>query len=120
MRGGIMIPRGLLVRCLACLLALGCTACARYTCGVPEADGKCRPLSVVYSALIGKPTAPSYTPPTVDAAADAPGMAHDKPMLARPRQLRVWMPSWVDAEGDLRGEGYLYLRLDEGRWLLEP
>lgn len=121
-----MTPRALLVRCLGCLLALGCTSCARYTCGVPKEDGKCRPLSAVYSALTGESDTLSYSPPAAaDAAesaytADALDTNHSQPMLARPRQLRVWMPSWVDAEGDLRGEGYLYLRLDEGRWLLEP
>ena len=109
---------------MVCLLALGCTSCTRYACGVPEADGKCRPLNAVYRALTGDPGTfsrqPSHTALETTADAASPGERETGPQLAQPRQLRVWVPSWIDAEGDLHGESYLYLRLDEGRWLLGP
>lgn len=44
-----------------------------------------------------------------------PGM----PILIPPRTLRVWVARWPDEDGTLHDETYLYLRLDNGRWLME-
>lgn len=120
------ICSGVLLRFGVCLLALGCTSCARYACGVPE-GGRCSPLSAVYQAILdGFAAAPALPEradagPREDTAHHTPNPgAEGEPRLTRPRQLYVWIPPWIDAEGDLHGESYLYLRLDEGRWILSP
>jgi conjugal transfer pilus assembly protein TraV len=41
------------------------------------------------------------------------------PILTPPRTLRVWIARWPDEDGTLHDETYLYLRLDNGRWLME-
>ena len=103
------------MRLLAVLLSLSCSACTRYSCGLPE-GGKCRSLSSVYAAVTG--TTAAVAPAAVVREEGSAPATH--PRLAQPRQLRIWVPAWVDADGDLRGEHYLYLRLDDGRWLLAP
>ena len=41
------------------------------------------------------------------------------PLLIPPRTMRVWVSRWPDEDGTLHDETYLYLRLDNGRWLME-
>ncbi|MCF6325650.1 MAG: TraV family lipoprotein [Gammaproteobacteria bacterium] len=41
------------------------------------------------------------------------------PVLIPPRTMRVWVSRWPDEDGTLHDETYLYLRLDNGRWLME-
>jgi len=41
------------------------------------------------------------------------------PILIPPRTMRVWVARWPDEDGTLHDETYLYLRLDNGRWLME-
>ena len=57
--------------------------------------------------------APPGTPP--DIVTVTPGT----PILTPPRTLRVWVARWPDEDGTLHDETYLYLRLDNGRWLME-
>jgi conjugal transfer pilus assembly protein TraV len=41
------------------------------------------------------------------------------PVLIPPLTMRVWVARWPDEDGTLHDETYLYLRLDNGRWLME-
>jgi conjugal transfer pilus assembly protein TraV len=36
-----------------------------------------------------------------------------------PRVLRVWVAPWEDADGDLHDHMYVYMTVDNGRWLVE-
>lgn len=36
-----------------------------------------------------------------------------------PAVVRVWIAPWQDSDGDLNDEGYLYMQVDSGRWLIE-
>ena len=38
------------------------------------------------------------------------------PLLTMPRQLRLWVNRYEDADGDWNDETYIILRLDDGRW----
>ena len=49
---------------------------------------------------------------------DAVSVAPGDPVLIAPRELRIWFNRWIDDAGDLYDEGYLYIRLDNGRWAL--
>jgi len=41
------------------------------------------------------------------------------PILIPPKTMRVWVARWPDDDGTLHDETYLYLKLDNGRWLVE-
>lgn len=60
-----------------------------------------------------KQVAPSRMTP--DIVSVTPGA----PLLIPPRTMRVWVSRWPDEDGTLHDETYLYLRLDNGRWLME-
>jgi conjugal transfer pilus assembly protein TraV len=36
-----------------------------------------------------------------------------------PTVIRIWVAPWEDADGDLNDQGYVYLQIDSGRWLIE-
>jgi conjugal transfer pilus assembly protein TraV len=36
-----------------------------------------------------------------------------------PTVIRIWIAPWEDADGDLNDQGYVYLQIDSGRWLIE-
>ena len=56
-------------------------------------------------------------PPRV--APDVVTVTPGAPILIPPRTMRVWVARWPDEDGTLHDETYLYLRLDNGRWLME-
>lgn len=125
-------PR-LIAACLLMVLVAGC-ANGKYACSVPDGVG-CRSLSEVYDqALDGtlpRHRAESTAGNTETATASgtmppdrrAPVVATVQPgdaVLTRPRHIRVWMNRWVDKHGDMHDETYVYLRLDNGKWVLAP
>lgn len=73
------------------------------------------PGSASESRPIG-PAAPlksySAVPPT--GAAPAAGT----PLLSPPRVLRLWLAPWVDEDGDLHDQAYLYVMWHRGEWQL--
>jgi conjugal transfer pilus assembly protein TraV len=32
--------------------------------------------------------------------------------------MRVWVAPWIDDEGDLHQQGYLYMVVDQGQWAI--
>lgn len=38
---------------------------------------------------------------------------------SEPTIIRIWVAPWEDADGDLNDQGYIYLQVDSGRWLIE-
>ena len=63
-----------------------------------------------HSADLPRPYA--ATPPA--SAAPAAGT----PLLSPPRVLRVWLAPWVDEDGDLHDQAYLYVMWHRGEWQL--
>lgn len=53
------------------------------------------------------------TPPTT--GAPAPGT----PLLSPPKVLRMWLAPWVDEDGDLHDQSYLYVMWHRGEWQIE-
>jgi len=121
---------------------VGC-ATPKYTCGVPEGIG-CRPLSEVHQMALDGSLKRQAVPDTRDAAKhnqdDEDPISTDAkrppstlsrrsmglatvspgaPLLIPPRTLRVWVAPWPDEGGTLHDETYLYLRLDNGHWVME-
>ncbi|MDF3833454.1 type IV conjugative transfer system lipoprotein TraV [Cupriavidus basilensis] len=54
------------------------------------------------------------------ASSGDPGAAWEpSPLRSQTRLLRLWTKPWEDADGDLYDQGYVYVRVDNGRWLIE-
>lgn len=74
------------------------------------------------SAVAGASTATSV--PTGAAAqslalADATAAIKPSPLRSSPRVLRLWIKPWEDADQDLHDQGYVYVQIDGGRWLVD-
>jgi conjugal transfer pilus assembly protein TraV len=41
------------------------------------------------------------------------------PIRSNPRQLRLWMAPWVDSDGDLHDQSFIYVTTDYGDWQIE-
>jgi conjugal transfer pilus assembly protein TraV len=120
-------------------LAAGCATGPRYACSAPAGVG-CKPVSEVYAASVAGEIADADPAPgdagtdtkrvhLDNPAASPPGdpgrpvvatVRPGSPILTPPKVLRVWIAPWEDENGDLHDETYLYLRLDEGQWVLTP
>jgi conjugal transfer pilus assembly protein TraV len=60
------------------------------------------------SAVAAK--APTLGKTTTDTAA---------PLRAQARVLRLWFKPWEDADRDLYDQGFVYVQIDNGRWLID-
>lgn len=49
----------------------------------------------------------------------APSLPTAMPLRSSARILRLWFKPWEDADRDLHDQGYLYVRVDDGQWLVE-
>jgi len=78
--------------------------------GAPAAqDGKAS------AAAAGTGAVPLPSRPVSPAAASAKPM----PPRSAARVLRLWFKPWEDADRDLYDQGYVYVQIDSGRWLIE-
>jgi conjugal transfer pilus assembly protein TraV len=41
------------------------------------------------------------------------------PLRSSARILRLWFKPWEDADRDLYDQGYVYVQIDSGQWLIE-
>lgn len=41
------------------------------------------------------------------------------PLRSGPKVVRLWIKPYEDADGDLHSESYVYLQIDNGRWLVD-
>ena len=67
------------------------------------------------------PTAATIVPGALGAGAFGaipPTIAAD-PLRSRARILRLWFKPWEDTDHDLYDQGYVYVRIDDGHWLIE-
>lgn len=124
----------------------GCTSMSglggesRYACKAPVGVA-CDSVSGTYANAIHnnlpsqrlKPSndvAPSSTPSaphrqliaaapalaSTDASARAPAMGA---LRSQPRILRLWTKPWEDTDGDLYDQGYVYVQIQSGQWLID-
>lgn len=123
----------------ACSSISGLDAGSKFSCKAPEGV-QCDSVSGVYHNALANnlpsqrkaaQTAPGpYAPRTAPAPVSARALrtstlAQEQlsssvlPLRAGPRILRVWIKAWEDADRDLVGESMVYVRVDDGQWLLE-
>lgn len=116
---------------LAALVLL--SACSQsYTCG-DFPDAVCQTVSENYNqskdpgvsagGTPGAPHGPGAVPLTSSDHLMTPPPAPDHalldgPFLTRPRLLRVLLTPWEDKHRDLHTGGYLYLRLEDSKWVI--
>jgi conjugal transfer pilus assembly protein TraV len=117
---------------------------AKYACKAPEGVA-CDSVSGTYAnALHNKlpsqrqqqpvdasttPSAPSpSTAPRHAPLAAAPAVAttgtliptpEANPLRSQARVLRLWTKPWEDADGDLYDQGYVYVQISTGQWLID-
>jgi conjugal transfer pilus assembly protein TraV len=116
----------------ACTNMSGLGGESKFTCPVP--DGMpCMSMSEVDSSYRAGVLPGQHRPPTVGVGGStAPRQAVTEreavptagavPMGAirtEPTIIRIWIAPWEDADGDLNDQGYVYLQIDAGRWLIE-
>jgi len=62
----------------------------------------------------GKPTEPNKISP-----AAMKSLQSGDPIRSQPLTLRIWMAPWIDADGDLHDQRYVYTTVHNGEWLIE-
>lgn len=133
--------RGLVAAALAAaaMLLAGCSGLGggtSLTCKLPD-GARCDSVSNTYSEsmrgeLPGQRRRGSVAPdPGASGASQragdgAPMMYTDArmtqigmPLRSQPRIVRIWIKPWEDADGDLHDQTFVYLSIDEGRWMVE-
>ena len=123
-----------------CANITGLDASSEYACQAPLGV-QCESVSGTYANALRNalpaqrpPRAPSAAPMTAppagpaamratSAAARAPGGIEAppavQPIRSQPRLLRLWIKPWEDADRDLHDQGYVYVQVDSGRWLVD-
>ncbi|MDR1424112.1 MAG: TraV family lipoprotein [Azoarcus sp.] len=115
---------------LVVLMSCGCSTMSglggnsSYACQAPDGVS-CESVAGTYAnALAGNlpaqrkqeksaPVGPRMAPPPP--APEPPGLA----LRSQAKYLRLWMKPWVDIDGDLYNHAYIYVQIDEGRWLVD-
>ena len=131
-----------------CMSMSGLSGSSSYACKAPDGV-TCDSVSGTYANAVqnnlpsqrrtagaspGTPQAPRATEGiTGAAAAGAAGAAASRiavspstppsptamPLRSSARILRLWFKPWEDADRDLHDQGYVYVRVDDGQWLVE-
>ncbi len=67
------------------------------------------PAAAASAAPVQRITPPRTAPPALSPTA----------LRSSPRVLRLWFKPWEDADRDLYDQGYVYVQIDGGRWLMD-
>lgn len=120
-----------------CMNMSGLSGTSSYGCKAPEGV-TCDSVSGTYANAIQN-NLPSQRPrPAAPASAEGAALpaAGEPPLSAAPattiaasalpmplrssaRILRLWFKPWEDADRDLYDQGYVYVQIDGGQWLIE-
>lgn len=117
-----LIHRPLWLLCMsmaACGNLSGLDGSSTYACKAP-AGVSCRSVSAVYASHAETTASGTQLihPPTLPAVTQQPSLL-GAPLRSPPRVLRLWFKPWVDSDNDLYDQGYVYVQIDDGHWLLE-
>jgi len=72
------------------------------------------PSAPLMRASLGRRESLPIDRATVDGAGYEP-----QPLRSSPRILRLWIKPWEDADHDLVDQSYVYVRVDQGKWMLD-
>ena len=128
--------------CSLCCLLTGCMnlsglgGSSDYACKAPEGV-TCDSVSGTYANAIqdnlpsqrgkgrrmGKAeserNAPTQATPSTSVPTPAAMAAIASPLRSSSRILRLWFKPWEDADRDLYDQGYVYVQIDAGQWLID-
>lgn len=121
----------MLAACLslsACANISGLDGSAEYGCKAPQGV-QCESVSGNYVNAI-KNNLPAQNDRRRANAAAKTSAAHREavtaekaiapsPLRAQARVLRLWFKPWEDADHDLVDQGFVYVQIDQGRWLID-
>ncbi|EWS56787.1 TraV family lipoprotein [Methylibium sp. T29] len=125
---------GGVVSLAGCMSLSGLSGNSSYACKAPDGV-TCQSVSGTYANAVANnlpaqrtratpTTAPVSAPPS--SAASAPAVRHASadaaqvlPLRSAPRILRLWFKPWEDVDRDLYDQGYVYVQVDGGRWLVD-
>ncbi len=133
-----LLLRGLLALCASAALAgcvnmSGLSGNASYACKAPEGV-TCDSVSGTYANAIHdnlpsrRPRAGASPEPAVSAPPPVRGdntprvaasLPSPTPLRSSARILRLWFKPWEDADRDLYDQGYVYVQIDAGQWLID-
>lgn len=117
-----------------CMSLSGLSGNSSYACKAPDGV-TCQSVSGTYANAVANnlpaqraratpsaapelapPAPPGIAPRVRNASSDA---APPLPLRSAPRILRLWFKPWEDADRDLYDQGYVYVQVDGGRWLVD-
>jgi conjugal transfer pilus assembly protein TraV len=115
-----------------CMNLSGLDGGTRYACKAPDGVA-CDSVSGTYANAIhdnlpsqrGKRTGAAPQPKTLRTSpAQTTRAAAQQPIQAAPlrsdaRILRLWVKAWEDSDLDLHDQGFVYVQIDAGQWLIE-
>jgi conjugal transfer pilus assembly protein TraV len=117
-----------------CSSLSGLSGNSSYACKAPDGV-TCQSVSGTYANAVANnlpaqrsratPTATPTLAPTSSAASGPAARnasaeaAQVLPLRSAPRILRLWFKPWEDADRDLYDQGYVYVQVDGGRWLVD-
>jgi len=113
-----------------CMSMSGLSASSSYACMAPEGV-TCDSVSGTYanavhnnlpsqrSRSVPPAAAPAAQPTTPAPAPSTSASTAPTPLRSSARILRLWFKPWEDADRDLYDQGYVYVQVDSGQWLIE-
>lgn len=106
--------------CGGCMSLSGLDGSSSYGCKAP-AGVACQSVSGTYANALASNLPAQRARAGAPGPAIAPGTPGSGPGTLRspPRILRLWFKPWEDADHDLFDQGYVYVQVDGGRWLVD-
>jgi conjugal transfer pilus assembly protein TraV len=113
-----------------CMSMSGLGGSSSYACKAPEGV-TCDSVSGTYANAVHNNlpsqrsrSAPSSAAPTTPPSTLVPtpstsASVAPMPLRSSARILRLWFKPWEDADRDLYDQGYVYVQIDSGQWLIE-
>ncbi len=125
---------GGVVSLAGCMSLSGLSGNSSYACKAPDGV-TCQSVSGTYANAVANnlpaqraratpaaapDLAPHASAASTPTARNAPAdSAQVLPLRSAPRILRLWVKPWEDADRDLYDQGYVYVQVDGGRWLVD-
>jgi conjugal transfer pilus assembly protein TraV len=133
----LTLPISMAAMFIGCTSMSGLSGSSSYACKAPDGV-TCDSVSGTYANAIHNnlpsQRSRSTTPPLQVGGAPQPApsrpasavptaLAADSvsptPLRSSARILRLWFKPWEDADRDLYDQGYVYVQIDNGQWLIE-
>ena len=129
----LLLPLG------ACMNMSGLGGDSKYACKAPEGVA-CDSVSGPYANAVhnnlpsqrakrsaaprkeaseANPPESAVPAPSSVAASVSDTAVMPRPLRSQARLLRLWIKPWEDADGDLYDQGYVYVQVDNGQWLID-